>query len=74
MAVFKLDAIGLRCPQPVLKLAAKAAELNPGDVIEITGDCPTLEKDVRAWCERMGKTVLSVEDLGGEKRLIKIRL
>ncbi len=74
MAIVKIDAIGLSCPQPVLKIAAKAPELKAGDIVEITGDCPTFEKDIRTWCERVGKTFLSVEDLGESKKLIRVQM
>jgi len=59
-----LDTKGLKCPQPVLKLAVKAPQLKPGQVLEILGDCPTFEHDVRTWCQRLGKTLLSVKKDG----------
>jgi tRNA 2-thiouridine synthesizing protein A len=69
MATVDLDALGLRCPQPVLKIAAKSAELKSGDILEVVADCPTFEKDVRQWCERTKKTLLWVRSDGnGSKR------
>ena len=47
MATITLNALGLRCPQPVLQIAAKSAELKKGDVLKVEADCPTFEKDVR---------------------------
>lgn len=67
MAVVKLDATGLRCPQPVLKITTKSPELQPGDVLEVSGDCPTFEADVRKWCERMKRTLLAVTQEGDAK-------
>lgn len=67
MAMVMLDANGLKCPQPVLKIAAKSPEMKPGDVLEVMADCPTFEKDVRQWCDRMKKTLLWVRDEGGGK-------
>ncbi len=64
MATVKLDAMGLRCPQPILKIAAKLPEMHDGDVLEVSGDCPTFEQDVRKWCERMRKTLLAVNHQG----------
>ncbi len=72
MAVVKLDATGLRCPQPVLKIAAKMPEMSAGDVLEVSGDCPTFEEDVRKWCERMKKTLLAVNQ-DGETRTAQIQ-
>ncbi len=60
MAVQVLDTLGLKCPQPILKIAVKAPDMEPGDILEVLGDCPTLEKDVRAWCKRLDKVLLLV--------------
>ena len=68
MATINLDALGLKCPQPVLKIAAKSAELNPGDILEVLADCPTFENDVRQWCERTKKTLLWIKEENGKKR------
>lgn len=62
MATISLDTKGLRCPQPILKIAAKMPELNKGDLLEVTADCPTFEEDVRKWCSRMKKTLLAFID------------
>jgi tRNA 2-thiouridine synthesizing protein A len=69
MATIKLDATGLRCPQPVLKIAAKMPEMSDGDILEVLGDCPTFEEDVRKWCERMKKTLLAVTVEGGARKI-----
>ncbi len=73
MATQILDTLGLKCPQPVLKLAVKATEMGQGDLIDILGDCPTFEKDIRTWCDRLGKVLLSVNDEGAGKKRIQIQ-
>lgn len=73
MAVEILDTAGLRCPQPVLKIAVKSPDMNPGDILEVIGDCPTFERDLKTWCERMKKTMLSVKDEGGGRIRIQIQ-
>lgn len=60
-ATMQLDCCGMRCPKPVLRLAVEAAEAPAGTVVEIVGDCPTFEKDVRVFCERRKKTLLAVQ-------------
>ncbi|OGS03767.1 MAG: SirA-like protein [Elusimicrobia bacterium RIFOXYB12_FULL_50_12] len=67
MAVVVVDANGLRCPQPVLRMVAKAPELKAGDVMEVLADCPTFAKDVQMWSERAKKTLLFCRDEGGGK-------
>jgi tRNA 2-thiouridine synthesizing protein A len=73
MATQILDTLGIKCPQPVLKLAVKATEMQTGDLLEIVGDCPTFEKDIRTWCERLNKTMLCVNDEGAGKTRIQIQ-
>jgi tRNA 2-thiouridine synthesizing protein A len=73
MAVQVLDTLGLQCPQPVLKIAVQAPNMLAGDILEILGDCPTFEKDVRTWCERLGKVFLSIRDDGGNAKRIQIQ-
>jgi tRNA 2-thiouridine synthesizing protein A len=73
MAVEILDTLGLKCPQPVLKIAVRAPDMKAGDILEVLGDCPTFEKDIRIWCERLGKVFLSVKDEGGDKKAIQIQ-
>ena len=73
MGVKVLDTLGLKCPQPVLKIAVLAQDMRPGDVLEVLGDCPTFERDLRIWCERVGKVFLSVKDEGGDSRRIQIQ-
>lgn len=73
MAVEVLDTLGLKCPQPVLKIAVRAPDLHRGDILEVLGDCPTFEKDVRTWCERLGKVFLSIKEEGEGKKRIQIQ-
>ncbi|MBM4137715.1 MAG: SirA-like protein [Nitrospira sp.] len=73
MAVEILDTLGLKCPQPVLKIAVRAADMKPGDILEVLGDCPTFERDIRVWSERLGKVLLSIKDEGAEKKRIQIQ-
>lgn len=73
MTIEVLDTLGLKCPQPVLKIAVKAPDMTQGDILEVIGDCPTFERDVRTWCDRLGKVLLSIRDEGGKKKRIQIQ-
>jgi tRNA 2-thiouridine synthesizing protein A len=73
MALEVLDMLGMKCPEPVLKIAVKATEMKVGDILEVLGDCPTFEKDVRAWCSRLDKVFLSIQDEGTGKKRIQIQ-
>jgi len=67
MATHTLDTLGLKCPQPILKVAVKAKELKPGDMLEVLADCHSFPKDIEAWCTRTSKTLLVCADEGGGK-------
>jgi tRNA 2-thiouridine synthesizing protein A len=73
MAIEILDTTGLQCPQPILKIAVKAPNMKAGDILEVWGDCPTFEKDVRTWCKRLNKILLAVTDYDGHKKGIQIQ-
>jgi tRNA 2-thiouridine synthesizing protein A len=73
MSLQVLDTLGMKCPQPVLKIAVKAPDMKAGDILEVLGDCPTFEKDVRTWCERLGKVFLAIKDEGENRKRINIQ-
>jgi tRNA 2-thiouridine synthesizing protein A len=53
-----LDARGLKCPGPTLKLTGMYLKLNAGEMLEVIADCPTFESDVRGWCTQMKRTLI----------------
>lgn len=67
MATVILEATGLKCPLPIMKVAAKSPEMKPGDVLEVTADCATFPKDIQMWSERFKKTLLFCRDEGAGK-------
>jgi tRNA 2-thiouridine synthesizing protein A len=73
MSVIKLDTTGLKCPQPVLKIAAKSADMKQGDILEVIGDCPTFERDIRAWCKRLKKTLIFIRDEGAGRMRCQVQ-
>jgi tRNA 2-thiouridine synthesizing protein A len=68
MALQTLDARGLKCPQPTLKITVMAVKMKSGDVLEVVADCDTFEKDVRDWCGRTKKVLLWIRPEGNAKR------
>ncbi len=73
MATEKMDCLGLKCPQPLIKVSMKAPQMKAGDVLEVTADCPTFEQDIRTWCQRSSKVLLSIKDLGSGKKVCQIQ-
>jgi tRNA 2-thiouridine synthesizing protein A len=74
MAKEILDANGLKCPQPILKVAAKVPSMKAGDVLEILADCSTFPKDMEMWCSRTKKTLMFCKDEGGGKFRAQVQL
>ena len=73
MGVVVLNTLGLKCPEPVLKIAVLSPDINTGDILEVLGDCPTFERDVRVWCERLNKALLAVREEEGYRKRIQIQ-
>jgi tRNA 2-thiouridine synthesizing protein A len=67
-----VDARGLRCPQPVIRLAKRARDAAPGQVIEVWATDPAAEADIPAWCRLRGQELLGVR--GGEHTAYRIRV
>lgn len=64
--IVQVDATGLQCPGPVLKLAQAMKELQPGDLLHIRVTDPGFASDVGVWCERTGNTLENLEQNRGE--------
>ncbi|MFC2033722.1 sulfurtransferase TusA family protein [Chloroflexota bacterium] len=61
-----LDCMGLYCPMPIVKTAAKIKELKIGEVLEIVADDKGIKLDMPAWCQVIGHEFLEVEEEGNE--------
>ena len=56
-----VDARGLRCPLPVIRLAQAARDLEDGAVLILWATDPAAEHDVPAWARMRGHAVESTE-------------
>jgi NADPH-dependent 2,4-dienoyl-CoA reductase/sulfur reductase-like enzyme/peroxiredoxin family protein/rhodanese-related sulfurtransferase/TusA-related sulfurtransferase len=54
-----VDACGLQCPGPIMRLAKEIDKLAEGDVLTIKASDPGFRNDVGAWCETTGNTLLA---------------
>ena len=73
MAVaFKVDACGLSCPGPILRLKKAIESVNEGQVLEITSTDPGFVRDAEAWCVSTGNTFLSKDSSKGV-HVIRVR-
>jgi tRNA 2-thiouridine synthesizing protein A len=58
---FKLDCIGLFCPEPLFQTRQKIDELEIGDILEVLADDPAAEEDLNRFCKRTGQVMLKIE-------------
>lgn len=56
-----VDALGLLCPLPILRLEQAAARLESGAVVELLADDQAIEDDLPAWCEGNGHELLQLD-------------
>jgi TusA-related sulfurtransferase len=56
-----IDAIGLYCPMPIVKLKLGLEETNTNEMVELLSDYPGVEEDLVQWCYATGNTLLSVD-------------
>lgn len=59
-----LDTLNLKCPGPLLKIAVRAVNMKQGAILEVIGNCPTFERDIKMWCKRSHKTLLFIGNDG----------
>ena len=52
-----LDARGLRCPWPALRLARALRNGGQGECFEVLADDPNAEREMRAVAEAAGRTL-----------------
>ena len=60
----ELDATGLLCPLPVLKLRKRLNALAAGDTIVLHADDPAAVVDVPHFCAEAGHDLIGTEDQG----------
>ncbi len=57
----QLNVCGMQCPGPILQLANAVKAAGEGDLIEVHATDPGFLRDVDAWCQSTGNTVLTKE-------------
>jgi tRNA 2-thiouridine synthesizing protein A len=48
--VLTIDALGRKCPIPIIMLAERIREVAVGQLIAVLADDPAAQTDVPAWC------------------------
>ena len=63
-----LDACGLQCPGPIVKISEALSGAAVGDVIEISSTDPAFASHQPAYCRRTGNILLNLESAKGIAR------
>jgi NADPH-dependent 2,4-dienoyl-CoA reductase/sulfur reductase-like enzyme/peroxiredoxin family protein/TusA-related sulfurtransferase/rhodanese-related sulfurtransferase len=66
-----LDATGLACPGPLMKVKEKVDTMQPGQVLEVKASDPGFANDIAAYCRASG---LPEPEVSKEKGVIRARL
>lgn len=66
-----MDARGLLCPLPVIRVQDRAKELPANTVLELIASDPGVKEDVPMWCRMHGHEVMVIEE---DKSEIRIRM
>jgi len=67
-----IDAVGLKCPEPVMLLHAAMRRLAPGQELTLRATDPSTERDVPNFCEFLGHALL-IARREGDEFLYRIR-
>tara|TARA_B110000211_G_C13693762_1_gene384285 strand:+ start:167 stop:412 length:246 start_codon:yes stop_codon:yes gene_type:complete len=55
----QLNAIGLRCPEPVMMIRLKIRNIDIGDTLLIIADDPSTTRDIPSFCRFMEHELLA---------------
>lgn len=57
-----VDAVGLFCPEPIVRLGKAIKTIADGETLILRADDPSAKSDVESWAELSGNELVSVVD------------
>jgi len=60
--MIEVDAKGLKCPMPIIRLGAAVRSAGSGGEVRVVADDKGFAPDVRAWVEKTGNVLVSLDD------------
>lgn len=63
--IVSIDACGLQCPGPIIKLKQEMDRISDGDHLRLTATDPGFSHDVKSWCSMTGNTLVSLATHNG---------
>ena len=70
MADQQLDARGLNCPLPILRVKKALNTMRSGQTLQVRATDPGAVKDFQAFAEQTGNTLLESSEANGEYRFL----
>ena len=59
-AAIEVDACGLACPGPIMKVAESMDSLNAGEILKISATDPGFFSDVKIWAKTTNNTIMNI--------------
>lgn len=66
----RIDACGLACPGPIMKLKEAIDKMSEGESLEITATDPGFARDAKSWCRSTGNNFVSSDSKGGKYSIV----
>ncbi len=66
--IIKIDACGMQCPGPIMKLSSTLKEMKEGEIVELSTTDSGFKSDIESWCRSTQNTLLG---LTSENKIIK---
>ncbi len=63
--VNEIDARGLQCPGPIMRLNSELEKVQPGEAVRITASDPGFAADVAGWCHSTCNRLEKITPIGG---------
>ncbi|MGL4205538.1 MAG: sulfurtransferase TusA [Aeromonadaceae bacterium] len=55
----QLDALGLRCPEPVMMVRKSVRAMQEGETLLVLADDPATTRDIPSFCRHMDHTLIA---------------
>jgi TusA-related sulfurtransferase len=65
MAEYTINARGLQCPGPIMRLFTQMKTAEPGDLVTIEVTDMGFKSDIEAWCRKTKNALVSLAEQGG---------
>ena len=67
---FKVDACGLQCPGPIMKVKQAMDNVNVGERVEIVATDAGFARDAQSWCNTTGNQLVSLSEEKGKYAVV----